>query len=204
MTHSIDLRVIELMAARLCHDLIGPVSAIGNGIELLADEDPGFLREAVGLVGDSARIASRRLQFYRFSYGFSGAGVAGGSAPHRLVADFFAGGNIECVYSPEMQAAELPRQKLGCAMLSVAAEGLPRGGTLLLAPGNAGPEVAASGTGTGPSPEARAALALATPVAELTSRTVGAYFAGLLADRLGWRLGVEDRPGGFRLATAPQ
>ena len=39
MTQPIDLRVVELLAARLCHDLIGPLAAIGNGVELLAEED---------------------------------------------------------------------------------------------------------------------------------------------------------------------
>jgi hypothetical protein len=50
-------------------------------------------------------------------------------------------------------------------------------------------------------PEVRAALALAVPSAELNSRAVGGYFAGLLAETLGWRLVVADRPGGFRLST---
>jgi len=72
MTQPIDLRLLELLAARLCHELIGPVAAIGNGVELLAEEDPDFVREAVALVEESARKANRRLQFYRFAYGCSG------------------------------------------------------------------------------------------------------------------------------------
>ena len=58
MTQPIDLRVIELLAARLCHDLIGPVAAIANGVELLAEEDPDFVRDAVALIEESARKAS--------------------------------------------------------------------------------------------------------------------------------------------------
>jgi histidine phosphotransferase ChpT len=200
MTHPIELRVVELMAARLCHDLIGPVSAINNGIELMADEDPTFIRDAVGLVGDSARNASRRLQFYRFAYGFSGTGLSGTSPP-QLIAAFFDGTNTECDYRPDIRERPLPEQKLACVMVTIAAEGLPRGGKLVLSAGNPGPQVDATGTGDGPSAEARAAFTLAAPVAELTSRTAGAYFAGLLADRLGWRLVVEPRPGGFRLAA---
>jgi histidine phosphotransferase ChpT len=200
MTHPVDLRVVELMAARLCHDLIGPVSAINNGIELMADEDPNFIRDAVALVGDSAGNASRRLQFVRFAYGFSGTGVSGASPP-QLVADFFAGSNIECDYRAALRERPLPEQKLACAMATVAAEGLPRGGKLVLSASKPGPQIDASGTGKGPSAEAQAALTLAAPVPDLTSRTVVAYFAGLLADRLGWRLVVEKRPGGFCLAA---
>jgi histidine phosphotransferase ChpT len=201
ITRPVDLRVVELLAARLCHDLIGPVSAIGNGAELLADEEPEFVRDAVALIGDSARKANSRLQFYRFAFGFGGGGIAG-PAPHQLAAEFFAGSGIECRYDAAVQAGPVERQKLACAMLAVAGEALPRGGRLVLTAGSQGPEIEATGGGPGLSPEARAALALATPAAELTSRTVGGYFAGLLAERLGWRLTVADQPSGFRLVAS--
>ena len=76
-------------AARLCHDLIGPVAAIANGVELLGEDDPDFVRDAVALVGNSARKANARLQFFRFAYGFGGGGLAG-PAPHQLAAEYFA------------------------------------------------------------------------------------------------------------------
>jgi histidine phosphotransferase ChpT len=63
-----DLKLIELVAARLCHDLVGPVGAIVNGVELLGDggaPDP----EITTLIADSAKRASRRLQVYRVAYG---------------------------------------------------------------------------------------------------------------------------------------
>ncbi len=201
MNRPIDLRVVELVAARLCHDLIGPVSAIGNGVELLTEEDPEFVRDAVALVGDSAKQASRRLQFYRFAYGFSG-GTLTGPAPDLLATEFFEGTAIECDYRAEARALSPEQQQLACAMLALAGEGLPRGGRLVLSAGAIGPEIEATGQGPGPSPEVRAALALAVPAGVLTSRTVGGYFAGLLAEALGCRLSVADRPGGFRLASA--
>ena len=201
MSRVIDLRVVELIAARLCHDLIGPISAISNGAELLADEEPEFARDAVALVGDSAKKALRNLQFYRFAYAFGG-GAPAGPAPHLLAAEFFAQTAIECDYRTEARALPLDQQKLACAMLALAGESLPRGGRLVLSAGAAGPQVDATGARHGPSPEIRAALSLAVPTAELTSRTVGGYFAGLLAETLGWRLLVADQPGGFRLSTA--
>ncbi|HEV8677889.1 MAG TPA: histidine phosphotransferase family protein [Stellaceae bacterium] len=200
MSRKVDLRVVELLAARLCHDLIGPVSAIGNGAELLGEDDPEFVRDAVALVGDSAKEASRRLQFYRFAYGFSGGALAG-PAPHLLAGEFFEGGTIVCDYRAEARALSPELQRLACVMLTLAGEGLPRGGRLVLSAGATGPEITAEGQGTGPSPELRAALTLAAPIEALTSRTVGGYFAGLLAEELGCRLIVSDIPGGFRLSA---
>jgi histidine phosphotransferase ChpT len=202
MTRPIDLRVLELLAARLCHDLIGPLSAIANGVELLAEEDAEFARDAVALVGESARQANRRLQFYRFAFGFGGGGLTG-PAPHLLAAEFFAETAIQCDYAAAARDLPATQQKLACAMLAVAAEGLPRGGRLALSVVAAGFTVHATGDGAGPSPEARAALTLTPPAAALTTRTIGAYFAGLLAEAQGRRLVVEGRPGGFRIAAVP-
>ncbi len=200
MMRAIDLRVVELLSAKLCHDLIGPVSAISNGAELLADEEPEFARDAIALVGDSARKAGKQLQFYRFAYGFSGGGLAG-PPPHQLAAEFFEAGAVDCDYRAEARALPLAQQKLACALLAVAGEALPRGGRLVVRAGAGGPEIDASGEGTGPSPQVRAAMSLDAAAGDLTSRTVGGYFAGLLAAAFGSRLVVTDQPGGFRLAA---
>jgi histidine phosphotransferase ChpT len=202
MDQAVDLRVLEMLAARLCHDLIGPVAAIGNGAELLADEEPDFVQDAISLVGESARKANRRLQFYRFAYGFSGGELAG-LPPHRLASTFFEESSVTCDYREKVRALPLEWQKLTCNMLAIAGEALHRGGQLV-ADGAAGaPQVEAIGEGAGPIAQVQAALALATPVDDLTSRAAGAYFTGLLAARLGSRIVLDARPGGFRLGLAP-
>jgi histidine phosphotransferase ChpT len=201
MTQPIDLRVLELLAARLCHDLIGPVAAIGNGVELLAEEDPDFVRDAVALVGESARKANRLLQFYRFAYGFSG-GELTGPAPHQLASALFADSDIACDYRESVRALPLGRQRLACNMLAIGGEALSRRGRLVVDAGAVGPELEGTGGGAGPSAQIRDALALALPLAELTSRSVGAYFTGLVAAGLGCRIIVDARPGGFRFGIA--
>jgi histidine phosphotransferase ChpT len=200
MSTTAPLRVVELLAARLCHDLISPVSAIANGAELLGEDDPDFVREAVALVDSSARNANARLQFFRFAYGFSGSGLAG-PAPHLLAAEYFAGSAVTCDYREPARALPLREQKLACAMLLVAGEALPRGGRLAVGAASDGPEIDAIGDPVTLSAEARFALARATDPAELTTRTVTPYFAGLLAAEQGRTLVVSDRPGGFRLGA---
>src|SRR3954467_11382201 len=78
MSRLIDLRVLELLAARLCHELISPIGAIANGVELLGEDDPEFVRDATALIGQSAKKAGQRLQFYRFAYGSSATGDTAG------------------------------------------------------------------------------------------------------------------------------
>src|ERR1700680_1447081 len=117
MTQPVDLRVPDLLPPRRCHDLIGPVPAIGNGVELLADEDPDFVRDAVALVGESARKANRRLQFYRFAYGFTG-GELTGPAPHQLASALFADSDIACDYRGSVRALPLGWQRLAPHMFA--------------------------------------------------------------------------------------
>jgi histidine phosphotransferase ChpT len=203
MTISAELRVVELLAARLCHDLISPITAVANGAELLAEDDPTFVREAAALVGQSARTAGARLQFCRFAYGFAGGGLAG-PAPHELAGELFADSAILCDYSRTARELPLPAQQLACAMLVVAAEALPRGGRVVVGASAAGPEIDAAGDGIGLSTDRRAALSLAVEASDLTTRTVAAYFAGLLALTQDRRITIAGASGGFRLAVARQ
>jgi histidine phosphotransferase ChpT len=196
MVITIDLRVSELLMARLCHDLAGPIAAIGNGAELLDDEDPDFVRQATGLIGNSAGTAARRLRLFRFAYGFS-AGALAGPPPHLLASEYFSDGSIVCDYAEAARDLDPAWQRLGCNLLMIAGEALPRGGKLALLADADSVAVAAQGEGPGPSVDMSEAMALRAPVEALTSRTVGAYFAGLLARALGRRLRVAAEPGGF-------
>jgi histidine phosphotransferase ChpT len=200
MVAALDMRILALLTARLCHELIGPVTAIGAGIEVLSDESGDFAREAAALVGESGRRLAARLEFYRFAYGFGGD-TPTGSPPHELAARFFAEAAIDCDYSDAVRGSSLARQKLACNLLLVGAEALPRGGRLVLGVAAAGPVLDVLGEGAGLG--SKAALALETPPAALTTRSVQPYFAGLLARDLGLRLVVDAAEAGrIRLAAA--
>jgi len=191
-----DLRVLELLAARLCHELSGPIAAINSGLELLADEpvsaeggaDWDFVRDAIALVGESAGRAASRLQFYRFAYGYAHGGSIVGSPPDELAKHFFEKTRIVCEYGESIRALPLDWQRLACNLLLTGAEVLSRGGNLVLGAVGDSLDLEATGEFTALSPETSAALLLATPVAALTSRSVQAYFTGLLAEMLGCRL----------------
>ena len=69
-TSSADpLRISELLNSRICHDLVSPVGAINNGVELINELGDQVRQEAMNLIGGSALAASRRLAMYRLAYG---------------------------------------------------------------------------------------------------------------------------------------
>jgi histidine phosphotransferase ChpT len=71
MTSQTDLAA--MLCSRLCHDLLSPVGAIANGLELLADEqDPAMRARCIELIEQSARISTEKLKFFRLAYGAAG------------------------------------------------------------------------------------------------------------------------------------
>lgn len=120
----------SLLCSRVCHDIISPVGAINNGLELL--EDGGVDDDAMELIRASAVNASARLQFARIAFG------AAGSASVEI--DTGDAQNVATAYmeneKPDLswQGARmlLPKNqvKLLLNLLLVANASIPRGGTL--------------------------------------------------------------------------
>jgi histidine phosphotransferase ChpT len=94
MSH--DVRLAEMLATRLCHDLTGPIGAVNNGAEFLDDEGFDMQNEAVQLILSSAHEAVNRLQFYRQAYGRMGdVGEACLEDKKKIASDFFSGTKIK-------------------------------------------------------------------------------------------------------------
>lgn len=182
------LRVAGLLAARLCHDLVGPAAAVDNGVELIVDMPLDPEPEAMALVAESSRQLTRRLRFYRFAYGYEGRSEAAGRLPCELAARYFEGGRIACDYDAGVRGLDLAQQQLGCNLLIVGAAALPRGGRLALAAADGELRLEASGEDVHLATELVAAMNPETPAEALTAASVQAYFAGLLARALGRRL----------------
>lgn len=63
----------SLLCSRLCHDLLSPVGALNNGLELLADEhDPEMRQRCLELLADSAKASANKLKFFRLAFGAAG------------------------------------------------------------------------------------------------------------------------------------
>jgi histidine phosphotransferase ChpT len=132
-----QLELAALLCSRVCHDLISPVGAIVNGLEVLDDnpkpEDRDF---ALGLIRKSARTASARLQFCRLAFGAAGSA---GAQIDLGDAQTMARGHIEdgkATIAWNLPRLLLPknRVKLLLNLLIIAQQTIPRGGTLTIDP----------------------------------------------------------------------
>ncbi|MCF8707959.1 histidine phosphotransferase family protein [Rhizorhapis sp. SPR117] len=62
-----------LLCSRLCHDLLSPIGALNNGLELLADEnDPEMRARCLDLLAESARASANKLKYFRLAFGSAG------------------------------------------------------------------------------------------------------------------------------------
>lgn len=119
-----------LLCSKVCHDVISPVGAINNGLELL--EEGGADEDAMNLIKQSARTASARLQFARIAFGAAGsAGVQIDTGDANLVANQYMQGE-KANFSWEGPRVLMPKNKvkLMLNMLLVANGAIPRGGNL--------------------------------------------------------------------------
>jgi histidine phosphotransferase ChpT len=193
----IDLRVCELLASRLCHDLVGPIGAVNNGMELMSDEELGMADDAMGLASRSAAQAADILQFFRLAYGVAGARVEGGFATLRQIAQRYLGHHkaaLDWATAVEPPAVPDDAGKLILNLVALAGEGLPRGGQITVNLAQAVPptlEVIALGADAGLRDEVALGLSEEISAAELTPRGVHGYFTQCVARRLGGTVAVE-------------
>lgn len=132
-----DLELAALLCSRVCHDLISPVGAIVNGLEVLDDNPKADDREfALDLIRKSAKNASARLQFCRLAFGAAGSAGAQidlGDAQTMTLGQF-EDGKTKIVWNLPRLLLPKNRVKLLLNMLVVAQHTIPRGGTLTVDP----------------------------------------------------------------------
>ena len=131
------LELAALLCSRVCHDLISPVGAIVNGLEVLDDDPKPEDRDfALDLIRKSARTASARLQFCRLAFGVagsSGAQIDLGDA-QTMARGHLEDGKTSIAWNLPRLLLPKNRVKLLLNMLVIAQHTIPRGGTLTIDP----------------------------------------------------------------------
>jgi histidine phosphotransferase ChpT len=202
----IDLQILELVCSRLCHDLISPIGAVGNGLELMAEEgDQALLADAQRLVEDSSHRASALLQLYRSAYGNAGNQLSFGvNEAVRLAKDAFEVNRLTLT-ATVTGGVEWPAGygKLALNAILTVAEWLPRGGALSLAVENgAGFQVSAEGQGAGFAKDAERLIQLDRAGIEVSAHNIQPYLTGIIAARQGYRLTAAQPAAGSAMLMA--
>lgn len=191
-----DMELAELMAARLCHDLVGPIGAVANGVELLGDGGPPD-PEVNALIAQSARQASRRLQWFRIAFGTANALPASGilAETRKLASGLFEEGRVTLDWPPPDAATEaLATRQAAKTLLNLALlalESLPRGGAVqvrVVGGKMLGIQLAAMGAGARIPDDIQAALKPGVSLSELTPKSVPALIAVRVTEGLGTRI----------------
>lgn len=190
---SSGLELASLIASRLCHDMLSPVGAMSNGLELLADEkDPEMRKRCFELLEQSARTSADKLKFFRLAFGAAGGfGDQVPSAEPRALVDALVGNNERITVNWSLGADYLPKPavKVLLNLALIAIEALVRGGTLDIGAevrdGASEIAIRASGSKVVFDPVIGRALDGKLGPDELSSRTAPAAMIQMLAASLG-------------------
>jgi histidine phosphotransferase ChpT len=177
------LDLAALLCSRVCHDLISPVGAIVNGLEVLdEDKDEETKTFALDLIKKSARQASAKLQFCRLAFGAAGSAGAQielGDA-ERAARGLIEDGKTTIVWNLPRELVAKNRAKLLLNMLMVAIGAIPRGGTLTVEPLGMGFRVVASGLNARLT-QATAELLGGSPAQTVDAHAIQPVYTGILA-----------------------
>jgi len=188
-----SLELASLLCSRLCHDLLSPVGALSNGLELLAEERDSEMRvRIVELLEQSARTSADKLKFFRLAFGAAGGfGESVPVAEARALVEALASANKRIEVRWTLAADALPKPAIK-ALLNLALfgiEALVRGGTLdigaELRGGASEIVVRAAGPKIAFDQTVGQALEGTLPAADLSSRTAPAAMLHALAQSVG-------------------
>jgi histidine phosphotransferase ChpT len=128
-----SLDLAALLCSRVCHDVISPVGAIVNGLEVLEDENDASMRDfALDLIRKSSHQASARLQFARLAFGAAGSAGALidlGDA-EQVARGMFQDEKVKLSWAAQRALLPKNRVKLLLNLLVIATNAVPRGGTI--------------------------------------------------------------------------
>jgi histidine phosphotransferase ChpT len=201
-----SLELASLLCSRLCHDMLSPVGALSNGLELLADErDPDMRKRCFELLEQSAKISADKLKFFRLAFGAAGGfGEMVPVAEARVLIDALVGNNgrITVNWALANDALPKPAVKTLLNLALIGLESLVRGGTLDIGAelrdqegGGGASEIVVRAAGARIAFDQDIGRALDGSLAELSSRTAPAAMLRELAQSLGgglqWALSEE-------------
>jgi histidine phosphotransferase ChpT len=194
------VELASLLCSRLCHDLLSPVGALNNGIELLADEqDPEMRERCLELLAESARASANKLKFFRLAFGAGGGfgdEIDTREARTALEGLYGADKRVELGWMVADDKLSKGAVKLLLNLAMIAGDSLVRGGRL-----DVGAEqrdgalemvIRAEGPRILLDPKLRETIARGHSGGEVEPRAAGAWLAHALAAEAGGTIQLSD------------
>jgi histidine phosphotransferase ChpT len=204
------LDLAALLCSRVCHDVISPVGAIINGLEVLDGEEDEEMRTiAMELIKKSADSASARLQFCRLAFGAAGsfgAKIDTGDA-EKVARDIFSNGRTALEWNGGRRMASRSSVKLLLNLCLIAANAVPRGGVIAVDISGEDDAITMRVEAKGPnarlSHSASDFLTSAAPSEAIDGHSIQLYFTTLLASECQATLNVSTAPENVTLTVLP-
>jgi histidine phosphotransferase ChpT len=191
----------SLLCSRLCHDLLSPVGALNNGIELLADEqDPEMRARCLELLAESARASANKLKFFRLAFGAAGGfgDEVDTTEARAAIEGLFGGeGRVQLIWMVDEPLMSKSALKVLLNLVLIAGDALVRGGNLTVGAERHGAGldivVRAEGGRIVLDPELKKALLGETGEDALAPRAAAAWLVHCLVDDGGGEVQVADQ-----------
>lgn len=194
----------SLLCSRLCHDLLSPIGALNNGLELLADEkDPAMRERVMELLAESARTSANKLKFFRLAFGAAGGfgDLIDANEAKSAVTGLLGDRKLAIGWMVEEPSLPKPAAKVLLNLAMIVGDALVRGGRL-----DIGAECNEAGAleivlhAEGPrlvlDEKLRDALAGGEAASPVTARSAGAHLAHALVAEAGGTLRVDQPAAG--------
>jgi histidine phosphotransferase ChpT len=205
-----SLDLAALLCSRVCHDVISPVGAIVNGLEVLEDENDTSMRDfAFDLIRKSAKQASARLQFARLAFG--AAGSAGASIDlgdaEQVARGMFQDDKVAFSWSAPRALFPKNRVKLLLNLIMIAINAVPRGGSVAVAVSGDAERcefiLRSKGLNARIPPHAEALIAGTPENGTVDAHGIQPFYAGMVARAAGMRVtfGIEGDEVTIRAVT---
>ena len=204
------LDLAALLSSRVCHDVISPVGAIVNGLEVLEEEKDAEMRgHALALIKSSANEASARLQFCRLAFGAAGskgASIDTGDAElvtRQLIADE----RTQLFWSVPRVLMSKNKVKLLLNLCVLADAAIPRGGVIAVSSTGEDDRVTfrieAKGVNARVASNVPRLLEGESEEGAIDARAIQAYYAGLVATSCGMQVVVSSEPERVTIEAIP-
>ena len=196
--NAVDLA--SLLCSRLCHDLLSPVGALNNGLELMADEQDAEMRErCLELLNESARASANKLKFFRLAFGAAGGfGERIDTREARAALDGLFGADRRVELGWLVEDDELPKGavKLLLNLALIAGDALVRGGRLDVGAEASERSLELAIRAEGPrillDPVLRETIVTGSSDGSVEPRAAGAWLAHELAAQAGGEIRLSD------------